>query len=83
MKKEIMIVLYDLSAAFDTVCHDLLLAIYGFDTVAMKWMKSFLEERTQMILVSGKLSSAQHTNLGTPQGCMMTPPMFRKDPISK
>ena len=79
MKKEILIVLYDLSAAFDTVCHDLLLAklkLYGFDRVAMKWMKSFLEGRPQMVSVSGKMSSAQPMNLGTPQGSRMSPLLF-------
>ena len=61
MKKEILILLYDLSAAFDTVSHDMLLTklkMYGFDSVALKWMKSYLTERKQMVTVSGKLSSA-------------------------
>ena len=42
----------------------------------MKWMKSFLEERTQMVSVSGKMSSPQHMNLGTPQGSRMSPILF-------
>ena len=50
--------------------------IYGFDRIAMKWMKSFLEERTQMVSVSGKMSSPQHMNLGTPQGSRMSPILF-------
>ena len=51
LKKEIIMLLYDLSAAFDTVSHEILLAkfaLYGFDSNAMKWMKSFLEENKQL-----------------------------------
>ena len=51
LKKEIIVLLYDFSAAFDTVSHEVLLAklkMYGFDTVSMNWMKSFLDGRKQM-----------------------------------
>ena len=42
-KKEIMVLLYDLSSAFDTVSHEMLLTkleIYGLDSNAIRWMKS-------------------------------------------
>ena len=44
-KKEIMVLLYDLSSAFDTVCHEILLKklhIYGFDNFSMQWMEPYL-----------------------------------------
>ena len=44
--------LYDLNVAFDMVSHEILLAklaLYGFDSNAMKWMKSFLEQRKQTV----------------------------------
>ena len=47
-RKEIMVILYDLSAAFDTVSHDILLEklkAYGFDDSSLKWMKSYLQDR--------------------------------------
>ena len=52
MKKEILVLLYDLSAAFDTVSHEILLAkfqLYGFDHNAIKWLTSYLEERISVL----------------------------------
>ena len=52
MKKEILVLLYDLSSPFDTVCHKILLEklkIYGFCESSMKWMKSYLQSRKQVL----------------------------------
>ena len=79
MKKEIILLLYNLSAAFDTVCHETLLAkfeLYGFDKNSMKWLKSFLEGRKQMVTVSEKMSTSQDINIGTPQGSRLSPLLF-------
>ena len=43
---------------------------------AMKWIKSFLEQRKQMVAVAGKLSTAQKINIGTPQGSRLSPLLF-------
>ena len=54
-KKEILVLLYDISSAFDTVSHDILLKkleIYGLDTHTLKWVKSYLVERRQFVTVS-------------------------------
>ena len=78
-KKEIIVLLYDLSSAFDTVSHQILiekLTLYGFDNLANDWTKSFLEDRKQMVTVNGKLSSAQKINIGTPQGSRLSPLLF-------
>ena len=79
MKKEILVVLYDLSSAFDTVSHEILLKklkIYGLNEHAIKWIKSYLENRKQMVTISGKLSSAQEVEIGTPQGSRLSPLLF-------
>ena len=79
MKKDILLLMYDLSSAFDCVSHKLLLAklkIYGFNDNSMKWIKSFLEQRKQMVTVAGKLSSGQEINIGTPQGSRLSPLLF-------
>merc|ERR1711884_464458 len=55
-RREIILLMYDLSAAFDTVSHRTLLdklKIYGFDEHAMKWMESYLEGRTQLVTIQG------------------------------
>ena len=49
--KEKILLLYDLSSAFDTVSHEILLKklkIYGLDEHELKWMKSYLHEREQL-----------------------------------
>ena len=79
MKKEIMIILYDLSAAFDTVPHQILmekLRLYGFCQLAMKWIESYLSNRKQFVEISGKRSSNQEIDFGTPQGSRLSPLLF-------
>ena len=69
-KKEILLILYDLSSAFDTVNHEILLTklqLYGLNKHAIKWIKSYLENRKQMVAVCGQLSSTQDIDIGTPQ----------------
>ena len=46
------VLMWDLSAAFDTLDHDKLLSkfeIYGFSPLTTKWMRSYLTGRTQRI----------------------------------
>ena len=77
--KEISLLLFDLSSAFDTVSHKILLAkleIYGFDQNSMSWIRSYLEDRSQRVVVSGELSSSSKVNRGTPQGSRISPILF-------
>ena len=79
MKKDILLLMYDLSSAFHCVSHEFLLGklkIYGFNDNSMQWIKSFLEQRKQMVTVAGKLSTAQEINIGTPQGSRLSPLLF-------
>ena len=48
------ILIWDLSAAFDTVDTDLLclkLGLYGFDKKSVEWFKSFLTGRSQRVSI--------------------------------
>ena len=48
MKKEILMIMYDLSSAFDTVSHEILLEnlkIYGLCNFSLQWMESCLDKR--------------------------------------
>ena len=79
MKKEIFVLLYDLSAAFDTVCHKILLKklhIYGFCSHTVKWMESYLDNKRQIVEISGKRSSEKEIKIRTPQGSRLSPLLF-------
>ena len=78
-KKEIMLVLYDLSAAFDTISHEILLEklkLYGFDENSLSWVKTYLMNRDQYVTLSGQRSSTLKIDIGTPQGSRLSPLLF-------
>ena len=78
-KREIVVLLYDLSAAFDTVPHKILidkLKLYDFDNDALYWMKSYLRDKKQIVDISNKESTAKNINIGTPQGSKLSPLLF-------
>ena len=67
-----LLVLLDLSAAFDTIEHSILLNIllqdFGVAGTVLKWFDSFLSGHKQRILVSDKTSDDFNLNCGVPQG---------------
>ena len=78
-KKEVALILYDLSAAFDTISHEILIEkfkLYGFQDGAIKWIKSYLEDRKQSVTIDGKESKKVKINIGTPQGSRISPLLF-------
>ena len=79
------LVLLDLSAAFDTVDHQLLLNRlkhrFGVVGKAYDWIKSYLSDRTQQVVVgdialAGATSSKSRLKLGIPQGSVLGPILF-------
>ena len=75
-----VLALLDLSAAFDTIDHHILLhrlsVSFGIQQCALSWFKSYLANRTQTICVNGKYSVPSDLSYGVPQGSVLGPILF-------
>ena len=78
-KKVVLLVLLDLSAAFDTVNHHYLLdtlSHLGICDTALQWFSSYLIGRQQRINIKGTLSDSKTLSCGVPQGSVLGPVLF-------
>ena len=75
-----MLVLLDLSAAFDTIDHDNLFCILekyvGIFRNALKLIKSYFSNRTQRVQIDNILSDFANIICGVPQGSVLGPLKF-------
>jgi hypothetical protein len=72
-------VFIDLRKAFDTVNHDKLIkkiCNIGASNALLKWLLSYLSQRTQKVSFNGCISNALHVNTGVPQGSILGPLLF-------
>jgi hypothetical protein len=72
-------VFIDLTKAFDTVNHNILLKKlenYGIKGITLDWFKSYLNNRTQCIAYDDKLSTCLNITCGVPQGSILGPLLF-------
>ena len=78
--KCVFLVLLDLSAAFDTVSHSIILkrlpSKFGVEGSALKWINSYLTDRRQSVLVNGVYSEPTTLKYGVPQGSVLGPTIF-------
>ena len=74
--------LLDLSAAFDTIDHDLtsilnrLTSWFGIGGTALGWLNSYLRDRFQCINIKGIISNPFERLFGVPQGSVLGPLLF-------
>ena len=70
----------DLSAAFDTVDHDILLDVlksqYGVCGAALDWMDSYLRSRSCCVSVNGCMSKPRELKCSVPQGSCLGPWLY-------
>ncbi|XP_058023921.1 uncharacterized protein LOC131190598, partial [Ahaetulla prasina] len=73
------LVLLDLSAAFDTIDHGILLHRLeglGVGGTVYRWFSSYLSDRSQTVLTGGQRSTARRLTCGVPQGSILSPLLF-------
>ncbi|KAK3789602.1 hypothetical protein RRG08_061654 [Elysia crispata] len=79
-KKYVLWILLDLSAAFDTMDHDILLARahsrYGIDGKALYWLNAYLKDRTQTVSIDNNIATPSPLEYGVPQGSVLGPLLF-------
>ena len=78
-RQAVLLVLLDLSAAFDTVDHTILLstlASLGIEGIALQWFRSYLTGRSQVTMVDGRKSRPAALTCGVPQGSVLGPILF-------
>ena len=72
-------VLLDVSKAFDTLDHHMLLhklGRAGIHGAALSWLESYLSARTQMVSFRGTLSGQKQLCCGVPQGSFFGPVLY-------
>ena len=75
-----VLLLLDLSAAFDTIDHQILLSrlnsVFGIYSTALQWFHSYLSDRYQSTSVNNSSLSPSQLMYGVPQGAVLGPILF-------
>ena len=79
-KKGTILVMIDLSSAFDTIDHSILLSRlelrYGITSVVVEWFRSYLYGRVQWVNIDDIFSTSHPLTTGVPQGSVLGPLLF-------
>ena len=78
-RKGELAVLLDMSAAFDTVDHSMLISqlrSIGIQGTALKWLESYMSNKTQTVCIGGHYSQKTLNESGIPQGSVLGPILF-------
>lgn len=79
-RRGVILVLLDLSAAFDTIDHgfliDRLSSEFGIRDTALQWFRSYLNCRTYRVRIDSTYSDVHTLDYGVPQGSVLGPLLF-------
>ena len=75
--KATMLLSLDLSAAFDTIDHHILVerlrVSFGVTGAALAWISSYLTNRSQAVQIGADRSNVSTCSFGVPQGSVLGP----------
>ena len=79
-RSKVIMLMLDLSAAFDTVCHEKLLKKlhrnFGLTGNVLKWFQSYLDGRSFSVIINKSRSGNCILRIGVPQGSILGPILF-------
>ena len=79
-RRSAVLVGLDLSAAFNTIEHDILIErlrnVFGVTGFALRWVETYLKEREQYVVAGGERSTSIRCVYGVPQGSVLGPFLF-------
>uniref|UniRef100_A0A8R1I4H1 Reverse transcriptase domain-containing protein n=2 Tax=Caenorhabditis japonica TaxID=281687 RepID=A0A8R1I4H1_CAEJA len=76
---QVDVIYLDYAKAFDRVPHDILLAKLvdaNLNPNLIKWIRSYLSNRTFSVKVNNESSTPKHAQCGVPQGAVLSPILF-------
>ena len=74
------VIYFDFAKAFDSVNHDIILYKlknnFGIDGHLLQFIKAYLQDRKQQVIINGSISNKLSVNSGVPQGSIPGPLLF-------